>query len=336
MSNLDQDIVVSTRVRLARNFEGVSFGVAITPEQEKALIERVQKRINRNGEFKRFTMNNLSSTERAALVERHLISRECAQKENGTLFLSKDEQIAILVNEEDHLRIQCIEVGFQLEQADTLARAVDAMLCAEGYAYDVEFGYLTACPTNVGTGMRASVMLHLPVIVMTGSVNSLLETVSKFGYTLRGFFGEGTSAAGDMFQLSNQVTLGVSEEEIISNLSQIVHTIVERERELRVALMDRDSGEVADRLHRSLGILKYAIRLNTQEMMQRISDIKLGISLGLFEGVSCPELERLTIDAQPATIALRTGGDSTPEDRDTARAGVVSKLLENCRVAVQK
>ncbi len=331
-AQLDQDIVVSTRVRLARNYKDLPFPGKMNRQQALRLNDRVQKRIGGGGEFKRINMGDLSAIERQVLVERHVASKELCDRPEGMLLLSKDETVSIMVGEEDHLRIQCVLPGLQLEEADALSRSVDAMLSVDGYAFEPQLGYLTACPTNVGTGMRASVMLHLPALTMSNSIQSLLETVSKFGYTMRGFFGEGTEPQGDMYQISNQVTLGLSEEEIIRNLTEVVRSIIKKERSVREALFKGDNGELADRLHRSLGMLKFARRLSTGEMMQRLSDVKLGLSLGLFEGVTIKDVDKLIPCAQPASVAATLSGVTTAEQRDEARAKMVRLALKDCQV----
>lgn len=331
-TQLDQDIVVSTRIRLARNYKDLPFPGKMNRQQALRLNERVEKRIGGGGEFKRINMNDLSPVERQVLVEQHLASKELCDRQEGMLLLSKSETVSIMVGEEDHLRIQCVLPGLQLEEADALSRSVDGMLSVDGYAFEPQLGYLTACPTNVGTGMRASVMLHLPALTMSGSIQSLLETVSKFGYTMRGFFGEGTRPEGDMYQISNQVTLGISEEEIIQNLTEVVRSIIKKERSVREALLKGDNGELADRLHRSLGVLKFARRLSTGEMMQRLSDVKLGLSLGLFEGITCKDIDKLITCAQPASVAATLSGSSTAEQRDETRAKMVRLALKDCQV----
>ena len=328
---LDSDIAISTRVRLARNYTDLPFPANMSRPQYKKLNERIVKRLG-NKEFSRLDMTSLTPVERQVLVERHLASKELIDKPDGMLLLSKAETISIMVGEEDHIRIQCVLSGLRLEEADNLSRSVDAMLSADGYAFDPELGYLTACPTNVGTGMRASVMLHLPAMVMTGSIQSLIETVGKFGYTLRGYYGEGTRADGDMVQISNQVTLGLSEEEIIGNLSEVVRSIIKKERSVREAMLKGDNGQLADRLHRSLGILKYSRSLSTEEMMRLLSDVKLGLSLGLFEGVTAADLEKLTTLCQPASVAATLTGASTADQRDEARARMVRVALKDCNV----
>lgn len=330
MNNSDRDIVISTRVRLARDFKGLAFPNRMNESDETALTERVEKRVNGNHDFKTYVMHDLKPVERQVLVEQHLASHELVNKANAMLLLSKDEHISILVGEEDHVRIQCILPGLSLEEADTQTRSIDAMLASEGYAFDEKLGYLTSCPTNTGTGMRASVMLHLTALSMTGQMSNLNETVGKFGYTMRGYYGEGSTAEGNMYQISNQVTLGLSEEELIGSLTEVVRSIIQKERQLRDTLINNDSGALSDRLFRSLGILKYARQLSTKEMMQRLSDVKLGLSLNLFEGLSNDDIEKLITRAQPASIESAIGSDTSSDERDKARAKAVRATLKDC------
>ncbi len=265
------------------------------------------------------------------LVERHLASRELIDRPDGMLLLSKSETISVMAGEEDHLRVQCVLSGLRLEEADNLSRSVDAMLSADGFAFDPELGYLTACPTNVGTGMRASVMLHLPAMAMTGSIQSLIETVGKFGYPSRLLRRGHPGRRGHGPDLQPGYP-GLVGEEIIGNLSEVVRSIIRKERSAREALLKGDNGQLADRLNRSLGILKYARRLTTEEMMQRLSDVKLALSLGLFEGVTAADLEKLTTLCQPASVSATLTGASTADQRDEARAKMLRVALKDCNV----
>lgn len=329
MNSTDRDIVVSTRVRLARSLDGMLFPGKMTREDAMALDQRIQNRINRNSDFKVYLMEDLGNTERQVLVERHLASAALVNKPAAMLLLNKEENISILVGEEDHVRIQCILEGLSLDKADELTRSVDAIIAGEGYAFDDQLGYLTACPTNVGTGMRASAMLHLPALSLTGQIRNITDSVNKFGCTIRGYYGEGSNAEGDMYQISNQVTLGVSEDEILVSLLQVLRAVMDKERQLRDGLLKNDKGELTDRLYRSLGILRYARRLSTKEMMQRLSDLRLGLSLNLFDGISYSEIEALATSMQPASLSAsmkQSGG----EDRDKARAKSVRIALKNC------
>ena len=304
--SFDADIAASTRVRLARNYADLPFPGRMSRVQAKKLNERVASRLG-NREFTRLDMASLSPNERQVLVERHLASRELCERPEGMLLLSKDEKISIMVGEEDHLRIQCLLPGLQLEEADNLSRSVDAMLSVDGYAYDAQLGYLTACPTNVGTGMRASVMLHLVGLSSTGSMQSLLETVGKFGYTVRGFYGEGTQAAGDMVQISNQVTLGLSEEEIIRNLGEVVRSIVKKERSVREAMLTR------------------GIRLTPAAIVTNPA--------GLLENFMVPYIHRISLVADELGDAVMARGVETSRPR-TSYHGLRVTPLDGVVVAV--
>lgn len=329
MNNTDRDIVVSTRVRLARSLDGQLFPLKMSEEDALQLDKRIQDRINGNNDFKVYLMRDLGNAERQVLVERHLASAALVNKPSSMLLLNKDETISILVGEEDHVRIQCILEGLSLDKADELTRSVDAIIASEGYAFDDKLGYLTACPTNVGTGMRASAMLHLPALSMTGQIRNITDSVNKFGCTIRGYYGEGSNAEGDMYQISNQITLGISEEEILISLLQVLRAVMDKERQLRDGLLKNDKGELTDKLYRSLGILKYARRLSTTEMMQRLSDIRLGLSLNLFDGVSYSDIESLATSMQPASLAASLG-HANDQDRDKARAKAVRIALKDC------
>lgn len=330
MIKSDRDIVISTRTRLARSLADLPFPSKMSAEQEIALVDRIERRANAKDDFSVYRMRDLAPVERQILIERHLASPELAVKPNAALLLSKDERISLLVGEEDHLRMQCIVPGLSIEETDTKTRALDALLSAEGYAFDQRLGYLTSCPTNVGTGMRASVMMHLYALTMAGQMKSLIEMAGKFGFAIRGYYGEGSEAAGNMYQLSNQVTLGLSEDEIMNSLLRLVRSILGKERAMRDTLLHNDKGLLVDRLHRSLGILKYARRVNTAELMQRLGDVRLGLSLNLFDGVGYDEIESLITSCQPASIESQLGSDTTPELRDETRARVVRAALKNC------
>lgn len=332
MSKLDDGMIVSTRVRLARNLSGIHFPLKMTSADNQILSDRIMNRVNPANEFTVYRMNELSDVERQVLVERHLASSELILRPEGLLLLSGAENVSVLVGEEDHVRIQCILSGWKLPEADNLTRAIDTIIAPEGYAFDDQIGYLTSCPTNVGTGMRASVMMHLAGLTLTNQIPNIAEMVGKFGFTIRGYYGEGSSAYGAMYQLSNQITLGVSEDDILSNLTQIVYSITEKERAMREMLMKNDRGTLQDRLHRSLGILKYARRLSAEEMMSLVSDIKLGLSLKIFDGISCEEVDRVVTNLQPASIAAHLGQESGNETQDEARAKAMRIAIKDCVV----
>ncbi len=323
------DLVLSSRIRLARNIEGFPFPNSMTSAQMEELVQRVDTAINASHSFLLLRMADLPQRERRLLVERHLISPQLAKCGQGAALINKDETISILVGEEDHLRIQCLLSGLQLEQADAISQSIDAMLGKHLlYAFDSEFGYLTACPTNLGSGMRASVMVHLPALSLTGQTEALLSAVSKLGYAVRGIYGEGSAAPGHIYQISNQMTLGTLEEDILSNLSATLARVMERERSVRESLLRTNGLEIEDLVFRSMGVLHFARKLNTQEAMEHISNLKLGAGLGLLPENTQPLFNRLLTDVQSAALEQRAGAELTQTQRDEARAKTVRETLK--------
>lgn len=235
-----------------------------------------------------------------------------------------------MINEEDHIRIQTLFPGFNLNDAWKLCSAIDDKLGEKfEYAFDEKWGYLTACPTNVGTGLRASVMLHLPCISMTKTINSLVEGLREIGLTVRGLYGEGSEALGNLYQISNQVTLGVSEEEIINKLNKVVYQIIQRERKTREYLKDNKTIELENRVYRSYGILSYARIMSSKEAMKHLSNIRLGWEMGLFKNDKFRNIFNLMIEVQPANIQKRFDRDMNDEDRDIARAKIIRDYMYN-------
>lgn len=333
MTNFITDITLSSRVRLARNLKGYPFPNAMAPQQMQELIEKVNAAINTNDDFMLMKMLELPARERRLLVERHLISPDLAACDTGAVLVSKDESVSIMIGEEDCLRIQCLQPGLQLEQADTLCMSIDTMLDSKlPYAFDPELGYLTACPTNVGSGMRASAMLHLPALSLAGQVDPLLKEVGKLGYAVRGLYGEGSSAPGHIYQVSNQMTLGLLEEDIISNLNAMVQRIVEREQVVRESLYRSNKVQLEDLVYRSCGLLRYARRLNTSEAMEHLSNLKLGSGLGLLEKAHGAVLNRLLTDVQAASLEKRLGEALGEQQRDEARAQLVRTAMKQMEI----
>jgi protein arginine kinase len=263
------------------------------------------------------------------LLERHLISRELANGsgDRGVLF-NRSEMLAVMVNEEDHLRIQAIRAGFQLHDAYQDLQWVDDRLDRElEFAFSSEFGFLTACPTNVGTGMRASVMFHLPALVFTKQIDKVFSSVTKINLAVRGFYGEGTQASGDFYQISNQITLGKSEEEILDLLDRVVPKIVSYERAVRDHLLEKDRLRLEDKICRAFGVLRSARSISSEETMEHLSSVRLGVNLGLLHDVGMPTVNELFILTQPAHLQRLEKRDLTPEERDAARADFIRKHL---------
>ncbi len=324
-----ENIVVSTRIRLARNLEGLPFPSRMTAEQKEELKSRVKSAVYDSNtpyakSLKFIDMADIPENEIYAMVERHTISPEFAKNSNGgAIILSDDESISIMIGEEDHVRIQVIMGGFCLEEAYNIAERLDNMLYSSlHFAFDSNLGFLTECPTNLGTGLRASIMMHLPVTESIGEVPTLSETVNKIGFTVRGMYGEGSKSAASLYQVSNQVTLGLSENNAIENLKIIATQIIEKEQTARNNL---NKIKIEDTVYRALGTLKNCRVLSTKEMMTLISRIKLGINMGILDINAVPM--QLFIENQPYGL-MKRHGTLSPEERDIVRASDIREILK--------
>ena len=322
------DIVVSTRIRLARNLNEYPFPNKLNTKSRTALNNIIKDAVETDNKFDlRFVeMKSLARFEAASMAERHIISPEFASDADGrALMISKDEDICIMLNEEDQIRIQIMKSGFALDEAYQVADEIDDLLGNKlEYAFDERIGYLTQCPTNLGTGMRASVMLHLPALTMNGQIHKLINTISKLGLTFRGAFGEGTKATGDMYQLSNQITLGISEEFAIKNLKAITLQLCANERAAREELLK--SIDTEDTIFRAYGTLKWARLLSTKELMDNLSLVRLGSVAGKIS-VPVETLNELMISMQPASINVMAQQKLDEKERDTIRATKVRNRL---------
>lgn len=322
------DIVVSTRVRLARNIADYPFPAKLNTKSRTELNNLIKEAVEKDNPFNlRFIeMKTLARFEAASMAERHIISPEFASDADGrALMLSPEEDISIMLNEEDHIRVQVMKSGFALDEAYEIADRIDDSLNEKfDFAFDSRIGYLTQCPTNLGTGMRASVMLHLPALTMSGQIHRLINTVSKLGLTFRGAFGEGTSATGDMYQLSNQITLGISEEYAIKNLKAITLQLCAQERAASEELLQ--DADTEDRIFRAYGILKWARLLSTKELMENLSLVRFGSVAGKIN-VPIETVNELMISMQPATINVMAGKRLEERERDMIRAKTVREKL---------
>lgn len=325
------DIVMSTRIRLARNLREFRFPIAFSDEQAEEVGRIVSEALLSTDEkgYSYMRMKELATLDRQALVEKHLISLQLAEAEQfGAVFLSEDETISIMVNEEDHLRIQCIYPGLQLEnayqKADETDRALEKKL---PYAFDEEFGYLTSCPSNTGTGMRASVMLHLPALTITRQINRIIPAVSRLGMVVRGSYGEGSEAPGNVYQVSNQLTLGKSEKEILAELANIVSRLIAHERRSRELLLEKSRIALENRVFRALGTISYARLLPAAEAARCLSDVRLGIDLELIEDVDMTILNELMIFMQSGFLQHYEGEALTSEELDISRAKLFRERL---------
>lgn len=330
-TNGQDDVAISTRVRLARNLRAYPFEGRMTDEQKKRLLADVKTvlenaNIKNQTELRFIELDKLTQEQTISLVERHLISPAFAQNTRCEgLVLSADESIAVMLNEEDHIRIQALGAGLALsetlEAANQLDDIFDATLL---YAFDEKLGYLTQCPTNLGTGLRASVMLHLPALEANGLIGRISQMVSKLGLTIRGTYGEGTRVNGSFYQLSNQVTLGISEEGAIENLRAIASQIIAQERAARNA----ETGDyLEDKVWRAYGVLSSARLLSGEEFVELISMVRMGVSMGIIKGLDFGQINALLNETGAATIMANTGRQLTETERDKLRAQLVRERL---------
>lgn len=326
------DVVCSTRVRLARNLKQFPFPAKATVPQREAVEQKVRDALLSGNsilskEFRFVPLENASEEEAVSLVERHIVSPEFISDRRGkAVLISDDESISIMINEEDHLRIQVLREGFSLKEAAETADRIDTLLSETlDFAYDPEFGYLTQCPTNLGTGMRASVMLHLPALTENGAMPRIASNLSKLRLTIRGTYGEGSKSVGGLYQLSNQITLGLSENEAIENLRSITVQLMEEERKARSQMAQDVAWQ--DKIDRAAGILKTARVLSSSECMELLSYVRFGISVGILQGVTTEELNGLMVNVQPGTLMAKAGKPLDQNQRDVLRA---TKVREVC------
>ena len=329
----EAEIVISSRISLARNIRKMPFPPLASDEQREKILQTAKdvlrnSRLEESG-FGIMDISVLSPVFRQVLVEKHLISPLLSRENRfSALMLRKDEIISIMVNEEDHFRIQCLLPGLQLEKAWQEASRYDDILESHlDYAFDEEKGYLTACPTNVGTGLRASVMLHLPALAITQQINRILSAVSQVGLAVRGLYGEGTEMTGNLFQISNQITLGQSEEEILQNLYGVTSQLINQEKSAREHLLNEGREKLGDRAGRAYGILKNAWMLSSREAMQFLSDVRLGVDLGLLKGVPLKILNELLVLIRPGCLQYLKDKNLGPYERDLERAIQIQKCL---------
>jgi protein arginine kinase len=328
----DSDVIISSRIRLARNLSRFPFMSVASAEVRSEIQNFVRRHLDEVLGPKRiqyFAFAKMAPIDRQLLFERHLVSREHANGDGERgVALSPDETISIMVNEEDHLRLQVLRSGFQLEQSYEQIDRIDSDLEARlTYAFHSKFGYLTCCPTNVGTGMRISVMLHLPAAVLSKQIEKVLGTLNRLMYTVRGLYGEGTSPIGDLYQISNQVTLGKSERDIITEMKNVIPKVLEFERLWRHKLADDEPRKVEDRVWRAYGLLKHARTITSEETIELLSSLRLGVYLGIIPQVPMTILNDLFIFTQPSHLQKIQGKVLEPGDRDVVRAEFIRKRL---------
>ncbi len=325
--------VVSSRARYARNLEHIPFAPRARKEQLRAVLERIDEAVGNSPYFKdfqRLSITEINSLHRLLLKESHLLSPELEQGgEHRVIYISPDYRISLMINEEDHLRMQCLDVGCQLKKVHAILDEVEEELGkALKFAFSNQFGYLTACPTNVGTGLRLSVMLHLPGLVLVNKIEEIIQSVLQYGLTVRGIYGEHSEHLGDFFQVSNEVTLGKSKEELFQTLTTMTNQIVDHEMKARDALFEQKPSVTKDLLSRAFGSLRSAWIIDSAEALNHLSKIRLGIDRGNFRPLSHPELSLLMIQVQPAHLQCSKGTTLPVEQRDGLRAELIHERLK--------
>jgi protein arginine kinase len=330
-----ESLIMTSRVRLARNLDRIVFPHKLSSEQGKGLVREVEEAFYsdsfREGDYSTIKLWETDKLTQTSYFEKHLISNNMINNSSkGAVIMSNDYGESIMINEEDHIRIQCIKTGYNLEEALRAANRIDDHLERNlDFAFDEKYGYLTACPTNVGTGMRASVMIHLPYIATDNKVEESLYALSKLGIAIRGIYGEGSKVAGSIYQISNQITLGPSEQETLSNLKAVINKIITHENRTREAAYKNYKYEIEDRAARSLGTLKSAVLLTSAESLKLLSDVRLGIEMGIIKTLSTGTVDALIMDVQPATIEKQAGKNLTKEEINLARAKLVKRKIRN-------
>ncbi len=323
------DMIISTRVRLARNISGFPFSAKLSREEGEKIIDLVWEALAPvQKDFTLYRIQKLSPVRQQALIEKHLISPDLTDaRAPRAAIIHKDETISIMVNEEDHIRIQCLAPGLAPDAAWDMANKIDDLIGETiSYAFHEKFGFLTSCPTNTGTGLRVSAMIHLPAISVSGGISGLLAQAAKSGMAVRGLYGEGSDAQGNFYQISNQTTLGHSEEEIIERFGRVLASIMEVEASLRKKIADAVPDRLTDRIMRAYGAMRYAHMISGKELINFISDVRLGIYLGIIEPIPFEKLTALMVTTMPANIS--GGGSMSAEERDIKRASIVKKIFK--------
>ena len=330
----DVEIVLTSRVRLARNIRGISFPNRADSKDKQRVFNFIEKTVKKNNYMHGslvLKLDKMDALDRQFLMERRIISHEQVRSPvGGAVVVSEKEIVSIMINEEDHMRMQVLYSGFQLLEAWRLANQLDTDFEKSiDYAFSPTLGYLTACPTNVGTGIRASVMLHIPALVLAKQIEQVIQAVIKLGLAVRGLYGEGTEASGNIFQISNQMTLGKTEEEIINNLEGVIRQIVGHERNARKLLLKNKLSQVEDRVGRAYGLLSYARSISSKETVNLLSVLRMGVDLGILPQVNRQTINELFIITQPAHLQKIASKKIGPAERDVRRADLIRERLKS-------
>ncbi len=331
-SGPESDIVISSRIRLARNLAEYPFIRKCSTQDRKAIANLVSKRVEANilsDSVEFLGIDRLSDLDRQFLMERQIISRELSDGEGARgVIVDRNERFSVMINEEDHLRIQVMQSGLDLTEAwDRINKIDDQIESVLTYAFHDPIGYLTACPTNLGTGLRVSVMVHLPALVITKQIEKVFRSLQKINIAVRGLFGEGSQFSGDFFQISNQITLGKTEAELIDQVTTVVPTVIAYERKARDFLVNESQHELHDEVSRALGILRTAKKISSEETMHHLSKVRMGVNLGLVNGVTIPTVNKLFIHTQPAHLQKIRGQKLGTTDRNIERADYIQQHL---------
>lgn len=330
-SGKESDVVVSSRIRLARNIIEYPFETRCSKKENEEIVNKIKEVLPSIGYgLKILNLKDMDDITKMSLVEKRLVSPDFVMNKNdiGAIAINEEENICIMINEEDHLRLQVFAPGFEIEELLKLMVEIDTKFGkALNYAYNDKYGYLTACPTNVGTGMRVSVMVHLPALTKTGNIQKVLHIINNFGMNIRGIYGEGSKAAGDMYQISNKQTLGVSEEEIINNMKIIVEKIIEQERLARKYLA-KHSIELEDKVYRSFGVISNCKKISSEEAREILSDVKLGTDLGIIKELDDLKVKKLYLYTKPANLQKYLGEVNDNYERDIKRAEVIKNIIK--------
>jgi protein arginine kinase len=329
----NSDVVISSRVRLARNLDKAPFPHWANKKQSEGVLKIIEEKVAGIEYLKNttvFRLAELDTVDKQFLIEKHLMSLEHAQKtDSKAVIIDSEEVLSIMVNEEDHIRCQVMQSGFNLFEAHNIINKIDDALSSDlTFAFSQEWGYLTACPTNTGTGMRGSVMLHLPALVMTRHIDRILAAIAKLSFTTRGLYGEGTQATGNFFQVSNQLSLGHSEEEIIDKINGLIRQIIDQENQARELMLSRNRAVLEDRIDRSFGILKSVHIISSQETIELLSMVRLGCDLGMIKDISRRTVNELFIITQPAHLQKIENKKLSSEERDAKRAQIIREKLK--------
>ena len=328
------DVVLSSRIRLARNLKGYPFSTKIRPEEEKQILEEVLKVLKREKILPSMTQINLkglAAYECNYLLEEHLISNDLlSRRRAAAVVVGQGGQVSMMINEEDHLRIQSIFSGFDLQSCWREAEKLESIVGGNlEYEFHPKFGYLTACPTNTGTGLRASVLIHLPGLVLTKEIQKVLRGISQIGLTFRGLYGEGSEVLGNFFQISNQITIGKTENELIEHLAQITEQLIEHEKNAR-AILFKDAGHyIQDKVWRAYGILQHARTITGEEVMNLLSAVRLGVSMKLIKKLSVSSINRVLIYSQDAHLDVAAGKKLNSTERDINRATIIRSFFND-------